>query len=124
MQGFEPHRPDWAKIWRLQSVAFLQDYRVGGAAAFLLGAPAGLVGNLARTPSFASLPFRLVVPVVAFIETSMRLTTEADGKGATVVIVWHAIRLPCRRRWVGLGSAHGLELVARQAYSPRTGRLR
>lgn len=63
-----------------------------GIAAFVLGAPVGLSGNLARIPSARGLPFRLIVPLVAIFETSMRLTAEADGQRAVVLITWNVIR--------------------------------
>ncbi|MFD5780734.1 hypothetical protein [Streptomyces sp. NPDC126933] len=66
---------------------------VWGIAAFAFGAPVGLVGNLARTPGIAGLPFRLLVPLIAFIETSERLSTEADSQGLIVAITWNAIRV-------------------------------
>ncbi|MFE7708555.1 hypothetical protein ACFU6I_22785 [Streptomyces sp. NPDC057486] len=66
---------------------------VWGIAAFAFGAPAGLAGNLARTPGIAGLPFRLLVPLIAFIETSQRLNVEADSQGLIVAITWNAIRV-------------------------------
>ncbi|GAA1564978.1 hypothetical protein [Streptomyces globosus] len=57
-----------------------------GAAAVLFGAPLGVLGNLARNPGVAGLPFRLLVPLTAFCETSMRLGAEAAaGPVATAV---------------------------------------
>ncbi|MFC8256091.1 hypothetical protein ACFUNF_00100 [Streptomyces sp. NPDC057291] len=66
---------------------------VWGIAAFAFGAPVGLVGNLARTPGITGLPFRLLVPLIAFIETSQRLRVEADSQGLIVAITWNAIRV-------------------------------
>lgn len=63
-----------------------------GVAAFTLGAPVGLFGNLARSSSVGSLPFRLIIPLVAFFETSMRLATEMDGQRAIVGITWNVIQ--------------------------------
>ncbi|WP_242441125.1 hypothetical protein [Streptomyces sp. CB02923] len=63
-----------------------------GIAAFALGAPVGLLGNLARVPGVGGLPFRLIIPLVAFFETSMRLTAEADGQGPLVGMMWNVIR--------------------------------
>ncbi|MFD3585563.1 hypothetical protein [Streptomyces sp. NPDC058683] len=65
---------------------------VWGIAAFILGAPLGLFGNLARIPGVGGLPFRLVVPFVTFFETSMRLATEADRQRVVVEITWTVIR--------------------------------
>lgn len=64
-----------------------------GIAAFVLGAPVGLLGNLARTPGVRGLPFRLIVPLIAFYETSMRLAVEAHGKSSVVTVTWHVIRV-------------------------------
>ncbi|MEU2395543.1 hypothetical protein [Streptomyces sp. NPDC007369] len=66
---------------------------VWGIAALVLGAPLGFMGNLARTPGVRGLPFRLIVPLIAFYETSMRLAVEADGQSSVVVVTWHAIRV-------------------------------
>ncbi|AQT70845.1 hypothetical protein [Streptomyces sp. fd1-xmd] len=65
---------------------------VWGAAAFVLGAPVGLFGNLARTPGIGGLPFRLLMPLTAFVETSARLEAEAPGQGPLVAITWQVIR--------------------------------
>lgn len=64
-----------------------------GLAAFVLGAPLGFLGNLARTPGIGGLPFRLLVPLIAFLETSQRLVVEADSQGLTTDITWNAIRV-------------------------------
>ncbi|MER5874266.1 hypothetical protein [Streptomyces sp. NPDC002044] len=65
---------------------------VWGTAAFVLGAPLGLTGNLARTPGFGGLPFRLLIPLIAFYETSMRITGEALGQATVVMVTWQAMR--------------------------------
>lgn len=59
---------------------------VWGTAAFVFGAPVGLFGNLARTRGIGGLPFRLLIPLTAFYETSMRLATEAPSQGLVVEI--------------------------------------
>ncbi|MFF0227560.1 hypothetical protein [Streptomyces sp. NPDC004629] len=64
-----------------------------GIAAFVAGAPVGLVGNLGRTSGIGGLPFRLLVPLIAFIETSQRLSVEADSQGLIVDLTWNAIRV-------------------------------
>lgn len=64
-----------------------------GTSAFVLGAPVGFLGNVARTPGIGGLPFRLVVPLIAFYETSTRLDVEARGLGPVVVVTWHVIRV-------------------------------
>ncbi|TKT04807.1 hypothetical protein E4U91_02205 [Streptomyces lasalocidi] len=63
-----------------------------GVAAFALGAPVGILGNLAIIPSLGGLSFRLIVPFVAIFETSMQLTAEAEGQRAVVGITWNVIR--------------------------------
>ncbi|MFF1698874.1 hypothetical protein ACFVXC_35470 [Streptomyces sp. NPDC058257] len=64
-----------------------------GAAAFAFGAPVGLLGNVARTPGIGGLLFRLLVPLIAFFETSQRLGTEADSEGLVVEVTWNVIRV-------------------------------
>ncbi|MEU3933091.1 hypothetical protein AB0E85_13785 [Streptomyces sp. NPDC029044] len=63
-----------------------------GVLAFLFGAPLGLLGNLARVPGIGGLFFRLLVPLVAFYETSMRLETESHGPSQVVLGTWTAVR--------------------------------
>ncbi|MFH9245746.1 hypothetical protein ACH4NT_19985 [Streptomyces lydicus] len=63
-----------------------------GMAAFIIGGPLGFFGNVARTPGIYGLPCRLIVPLVAFIETSMRLANEADGQSPVTVATWTVIR--------------------------------
>ncbi|MBZ9644666.1 hypothetical protein [Streptomyces sp. PSKA30] len=63
-----------------------------GVAAFIFGAPVGLFGNMARIPGVGGLLFRLIVPLVAFFETSMRLTVEMDGQRAAAVNTWRVIQ--------------------------------
>ncbi|MFE3583136.1 hypothetical protein [Streptomyces vinaceus] len=66
---------------------------VWGVAAFGLGAPVGLFGNIARTPGISGLPFRLVIPLTVLVETSARLQTEAADQGLVVEITWEVIRI-------------------------------
>ncbi|MGW6643787.1 hypothetical protein [Streptomyces iakyrus] len=63
-----------------------------GVLAFFFGAPLGLLGNLARVPGIGGLFFRLLVPLVAFYETSMRLETEALGPSQVVLGTWTTVR--------------------------------
>lgn len=63
-----------------------------GALAFLFGAPLGLLGNLAQVPGVGGLFFRLLVPLVAFYETSMRLETESRGPSRVVLGTWTTVR--------------------------------
>ncbi|MER6393644.1 hypothetical protein ABT236_34930 [Streptomyces sp. NPDC001523] len=64
-----------------------------GTAAFLFGAPLGLFGNLARIPGIAGLSFRLLIPLIAFYETSVRLDVEAATAGPVPAATWSAIRV-------------------------------
>lgn len=64
-----------------------------GTLAFVFGAPIGFLGNVARVPGIGGLFFRLLIPLVAFYETSMRLATEARGPDFTVVATWSSIRV-------------------------------
>lgn len=64
-----------------------------GIAAFVFGAPVGLVGNVARTPGVGGLLFRLLVPLIAFFEATQRLSTEADSQGMAFSITWNTIRV-------------------------------
>ncbi|MFG3035671.1 hypothetical protein ACGFYZ_02085 [Streptomyces sp. NPDC048330] len=66
---------------------------VWGMAAFAFGGPVALVGNLARAPGIAGLSFRLLVPLIAFVETSFRLDAEADLGGKVAEITWHVTRV-------------------------------
>lgn len=66
---------------------------VWGIAAFVFGAPAGLVGNVARTPGVGGLLFRLLVPLIAFFEATQRLSAEADSQGMTFSMTWNTIRV-------------------------------
>lgn len=62
-------------------------------AAFVLGAPLGFLGNMARTPGIGGLLFRLLVPLIAFFEATQRLNTEADSQGTTFSATWNAVRV-------------------------------
>ncbi|MEU4355953.1 hypothetical protein [Streptomyces virginiae] len=64
-----------------------------GTAAFVFGAPVGLMGNVARTPGVGGLLFRLVVPLTAFFEATQRLRVEADSEGAVFALTWNVTRV-------------------------------
>lgn len=66
---------------------------VWGSAALIFGLPVGLLGNLARMPGIRGLGFRLIIPLVAFYETSVRLSVEADSQAPVVELTWSFIRL-------------------------------
>ncbi|MEU6299361.1 hypothetical protein [Streptomyces erythrochromogenes] len=64
-----------------------------GTAAFVLGAPVGLMGNVARTPGIGGLLFRLVIPFTAFFEATQRLRVEAESEGAVFALTWQVTRV-------------------------------
>ncbi|MCX5378748.1 hypothetical protein [Streptomyces sp. NBC_00091] len=70
----------------------LSKIMVWGTLAFTFGAPVGFLGNVARIPGLGGLFFRLLIPVIAFYETSMRLDGEARGQSAVVLNTWHTVR--------------------------------
>ncbi|MEU9183957.1 hypothetical protein AB0D14_05190 [Streptomyces sp. NPDC048484] len=63
-----------------------------GVLAFLFGAPLGLLGNVAQVPGIGGLFFRLLVPLVAYYETSMRLEMESRGPSQVVLGTWTTVR--------------------------------
>ncbi|MET9567980.1 hypothetical protein ACFYNW_07700 [Streptomyces virginiae] len=64
-----------------------------GAAAFVFGAPVGLMGNVARTPGVGGLLFRLVIPLTAFFEAAERLRVEAESEGTVFALTWNVTRV-------------------------------
>ncbi|MGW1520256.1 hypothetical protein [Streptomyces sp. NPDC002287] len=65
---------------------------VWGAAAFILCGPIGFLGNLARESFPRGVPFRFIIPLIAFVETSMRISVESDAAGFAVSTTWQVIR--------------------------------
>ncbi|MGW1835212.1 hypothetical protein [Streptomyces sp. NPDC002067] len=65
---------------------------VWGVLAFTFGIPLGFLGNLARAPGIGGLFFRLLIPLVAFYETSNRLAGESRGREAVVMNTWNTVR--------------------------------
>lgn len=63
-----------------------------GVLAFIFGAPLGLLGNIARVPGIGGLLFRLLIPLVAYYETSMRLENESRGPSQVVLGTWATVR--------------------------------
>ncbi|MFJ6781331.1 hypothetical protein [Streptomyces yangpuensis] len=61
--------------------------------AFAFGAPLGFLGNVARVPGVGGLFFRLLIPLVAYYEMSMRLSDEARGLDSIIVNLWATIRV-------------------------------
>ncbi|MEU8438796.1 DUF6518 family protein [Streptomyces sp. NPDC029216] len=66
---------------------------VWGIAAFVFGAPVGLVGNVARTPGVGGLLFRLLVPLIAFFEATQRLIVEAESQRPAFSMTWNVTRV-------------------------------
>ncbi|MGW5676039.1 DUF6518 family protein [Streptomyces sp. NPDC003860] len=71
--------------------SFLSKTLTWGVAACFFGPILGLAGNLARNRGFRGLPFRVLVPLVAIIETSERLRVEAPLQGPVVDATWSVI---------------------------------
>ncbi|WP_282795056.1 hypothetical protein [Streptomyces sp. CC224B] len=111
----DPAVPDGARVVSQGSTDELVTKIVfWGVAALILGAPVGFAGNLARISGPAGLPFRLVIPLIAFYETSDRLGTEIDSHdlvgqvtlngirvvagAAAVALAWHTARAWRRAR--------------------------
>ncbi|MFC8867345.1 hypothetical protein ACFUAC_06790 [Streptomyces sp. NPDC057148] len=64
-----------------------------GTAAFVFGAPVGLLGSMARTPGIGGLGFRMIIPLIAFFEASQRQAAGVDdSQGGVVEMVWASIR--------------------------------
>lgn len=61
--------------------------------ACVLGPLLGWAGNMARKGGLRGLAFRLLVPVIAVIDTSERLRVEAALQGGVAEATWSAIRL-------------------------------
>ncbi|MGW1408199.1 hypothetical protein [Streptomyces sp. NPDC002403] len=91
-----------------------------GIAALILGAPVGLVGNIARTRSIGGLPFRLLIPLIAFFETSVRLDVEAPLQEAVAGATWNTIRIAAGIAAVAL-LAHGLTTWRARRNKPEAG---
>ncbi len=71
----------------------LSQILVWGIAAFILGAPIGILGNLSRASGICGLVLRLIVPLAAFCESSVRLAAEGDRYDQAVGITWNTTRL-------------------------------
>lgn len=93
---------------------FSSKIMVWAIAALFLGGPVGFLGNIARLPGVGGLPFRLLIPLVAFIEASQRLTTEADTAPAEAS--WTIVRI--------LSCVVALGIVGQTLWSWRSRRCR
>ncbi|MEV5487610.1 DUF6518 family protein [Streptomyces bobili] len=72
---------------------FLSKTLFWGAAAVALGLLLGLAGNLGRNAGPRGLSFRLLIPLIAIAETSMRLSVEASSQGSVASTTWNVTRL-------------------------------
>ncbi len=61
--------------------------------ALVLGPLLGLAGNLARNRGFRGLPFQVLIPLIAIVDTSQRLRFEAPLTGPAATTTWTVIRL-------------------------------
>ncbi len=61
--------------------------------ACVLGPFLGLAGNLARNHGLRGLPFRVLIPLVAIVDTSQRLYFDAPLQGQIATTTWSVIRL-------------------------------
>lgn len=74
-------------------VSFLSKTVFWCLAAVVLGLILGLAGNLARHGSLRGLPFRVLIPLIAILEMSMRLRAEASLQGELAGTTWIVTRL-------------------------------
>lgn len=72
---------------------FLSKTVVWCIVACILGSLFGLAGNLARNRGLRGLPFRVLVPLVAIVDTSQRLQFDAPLQGPVAATTWTVIRL-------------------------------
>lgn len=77
----------------LNDPAFLTRTVGWSLAAAILGPILGLAGNLAMNRGFRGLPFRVLIPVMAIVETSQRIRFEASRQEAIAGTTWNATRL-------------------------------
>lgn len=68
--------------------SFMSKTAFWGIAAVVLGLALGLAGNLARKQGFRGLPFQVLIPLVAIVETTMRLRVEASEQGGVASATW------------------------------------
>ncbi|XVV34927.1 DUF6518 family protein [Streptomyces sp. CA-100214] len=60
--------------------------------ALIAGAILGLAGNMSRRPGVQGLSLRLLIPLIAFAETTMRIVNEASRQGAVADATWNITR--------------------------------
>ncbi|WP_405880676.1 hypothetical protein OG762_20065 [Streptomyces sp. NBC_01136] len=81
-----------ATTTQIEWSAFLSKTVVWCIAACLLGSLLGLAGNLARNHGLRGLPFRVLVPLVAVVDTTQRLNFDAPLEGTVATTTWSVIR--------------------------------
>ncbi|MET9040891.1 hypothetical protein [Streptomyces mirabilis] len=108
--------------------SFMSKTVVWGIAAIVLGLTLGLAGNLARNQGFRGLPFQVVIPFVAIVETTMRLRVEASRQGDIASATWGVTLFAAVAAVVFLVGrvmvAHSRRRAARQERSGSSSRLR
>ncbi|WP_406008389.1 hypothetical protein OG440_21360 [Streptomyces sp. NBC_00637] len=82
---------------------FLSKTLFWGTAAVVLGLLLGLAGNLGRKAGPRGLPFRLLIPLTALAESSMRLHAEASSQGVVAATTWNTVRLVAAAVVIALG---------------------
>ncbi|MER6526570.1 hypothetical protein [Streptomyces sp. NPDC001508] len=78
---------------RVQWSGFLTATAAWCIAAVFFGPVLGVAGNLARHQGMRGLPFQVLIPLAAVVETSTRLQTELPVRGALVGATWNVTRL-------------------------------
>ncbi|MGI5438856.1 DUF6518 family protein [Streptomyces shenzhenensis] len=84
---------DPAQGTQVHWAGFLSATVIWCIAAAVLGPILGLAGNLAWDRGVGGLPFRVLIPVLAVVETSVRLRFEASSQGALAGTAWSVTRL-------------------------------
>ncbi|MFG2476938.1 DUF6518 family protein [Streptomyces fagopyri] len=96
---------------------FESDTLAWGAVALLVGPVLGLAGNLARKRGLHGLPFRLMIPLPAVVETSARLRVEVGVQGPVGETAWAITRFAAAAACLAL-AAHTV-LINRRHRSER-----
>ena len=78
---------------QLDWTGFLSNTVLWCIAAVVLGSGLGFCAHMARLRGLRGLPFRAVVPLVAVVDTSMRLRSDAPLQGSVAADTWSAVQL-------------------------------
>ncbi|MFJ2812339.1 DUF6518 family protein [Streptomyces sp. NPDC087294] len=76
----------------VDETSFISKVIFWGLFAVILGSILGVTGKLAKSEGLLSLPFRLIIPLIALFESSMRLRSEATTQGQVVSTTWEVTR--------------------------------